>query len=144
MTSQILAIFYLNDLDHYIKEVLKAKYYLRYMDDGLIISDDKEYLKKCLNDIRIILKRDFNLSLNDKTKIFTIREGVEFLGFIFTLRNKKLIVKLKTQTKKRFKRKIRKLKRDNSNSFKHVVGSYHGHLNYANSKNLFYEIVKKV
>ena len=45
MTSQFLAIFYLNDLDHYIKEKLKMKYYIRYMDDLLILDTDKEKLK---------------------------------------------------------------------------------------------------
>ena len=45
MTSQVLAIFYLNDLDHYIKEVLKIKYYVRYQDDFLLFHHSKEYLK---------------------------------------------------------------------------------------------------
>lgn len=46
MTSQFLAIFYLNDLDHFIKENLRCKYYVRYMDDFLIFSTDKSFLKK--------------------------------------------------------------------------------------------------
>ena len=61
MTSQFLAIFYLNDLDHYIKEELKCKYYIRYMDDFLILDVDKNRLKFCykmikekLNDLKII------------------------------------------------------------------------------------------
>lgn len=45
MSSQFLAIFYLNELDHYIKEKLKCKYYIRYMDDFLILDNDKEKLK---------------------------------------------------------------------------------------------------
>ena len=49
MTSQILAIFYLNNLDHFIKEKLHIKYYVRYMDDGVILSNDKKYLKYCLS-----------------------------------------------------------------------------------------------
>ena len=46
MSSQFLAILYLNELDHYIKEELKIKYYIRYMDDGILLHKDKEYLKK--------------------------------------------------------------------------------------------------
>ena len=45
MTSQILAIFYLNDLDHFIKEELKIKYYIRYQDDFCLFHNSKEYLK---------------------------------------------------------------------------------------------------
>ena len=48
MTSQILAIFYLNDMDHYIKEDLKIKYYVRYQDDFLLFHESKQYLKECL------------------------------------------------------------------------------------------------
>ena len=55
MTSQIFAIFYLNDIDHFIKEDLKIKYYIRYQDDFLRIHDDKQYLKKCLDKIKIKL-----------------------------------------------------------------------------------------
>lgn len=46
MTSQILAIYFLNEIDHYIKEQLHSKYYIRYMDDLMIIDYDKERLKK--------------------------------------------------------------------------------------------------
>lgn len=49
MTSQILAIFYLNDVDHYIKEVLRFKYYIRNMDDILIIDTNKDKLIKSFN-----------------------------------------------------------------------------------------------
>ena len=51
MTSQFLAIYYLNDLDHYIKEKLKCKYYVRYMDDFLILDQDKERLKYIYREI---------------------------------------------------------------------------------------------
>lgn len=47
-TSQFLAVFYLNDLDHFIKEKLKCKYYIRYMDDGIIIDKSKERLREIL------------------------------------------------------------------------------------------------
>lgn len=52
MSSQVLAITYLNELDHYIKEKLHIKYYVRYMDDGILIHEDKEYLEFCLEEIK--------------------------------------------------------------------------------------------
>lgn len=79
MTSQILAIFYLNDLDHYIKENLKIKYYVRYQDDFLLFHQSKSYLKFCLEKIKIFLEKE-HLQLNKKTRIYNSRNNFLFLG----------------------------------------------------------------
>ena len=78
MTSQILAIFYLNELDHYIKEVLGIKYYIRYMDDGILIHENKEYLKFCLYKIKSLVEDKYKLKLNNKTRIYSSCGGIEF------------------------------------------------------------------
>ena len=79
MTSQILAIFYLNDLDHFIKEKLKIKYYVRYQDDFLLFHPSKKYLKYCLNEIKEFLNNE-HLTLNDKTRIYKNTNNFLFLG----------------------------------------------------------------
>lgn len=79
MTSQVLAIFYLNDMDHFIKEELKIKGYIRYQDDFLLFSESKEYLEKCLEKIKEFLKKE-KLALNNKTRIYTSNENICFLG----------------------------------------------------------------
>ena len=79
MTSQILAIFYLNDLDHYIKEVLKIKYYVRYQDDFLLFHQSKEYLKYCLNELYLFLQKE-KLTLNKKTRIYKNTDNFIFIG----------------------------------------------------------------
>lgn len=79
MSSQVLAIFYLNDLDHYIKEVLKIKYYVRYQDDFLLFHHSKEYLKYCLEEIKIFLSKE-KLTLNPKSRIYTNNNNFIFLG----------------------------------------------------------------
>lgn len=79
MTSQVLAVFYLNDLDHYIKEVLKIKYYVRYQDDFLLFHPSKEYLKFCLEQIKLFLKKE-KLELNKKTRIYKSTNNFIFLG----------------------------------------------------------------
>lgn len=79
MTSQVLAIFYLNDLDHYIKEELKIKYYVRYQDDFLLYHSSKEYLRECLSKIRMFLEKE-KLQLNRKTRLFSNKESFNFLG----------------------------------------------------------------
>ena len=79
MTSQALAIFYLNDLDHYIKEVLKIKYYVRYQDDFLLFNESKEYLKYCFEKIKDFLEKE-HLKLNGKSRIYKNTNNFIFLG----------------------------------------------------------------
>ncbi len=79
MTSQILAIFYLNDMDHFIKEVLKIKYYVRYQDDFLLFHESKDYLKYCLEEITKFLENE-KLILNKKTRIYKNTNNFIFLG----------------------------------------------------------------
>ena len=77
--SQWFAIWYLNEMDHYIKESLKINYYGRYMDDFYLISNDKDYLYKCLYNITYLLKV-YGLDLNPKkTRIYNISECIKFL-----------------------------------------------------------------
>ena len=79
MTSQILAIFYLNDLDHFIKEKLGIEYYVRYQDDGCLYHPSKEYLQYCSKEISAFLKNE-NLQLNNKTRIYKNTDNFVFLG----------------------------------------------------------------
>lgn len=79
MTSQVLAIFYLNDMDHFIKEQLKIKYYVRYQDDFLLFHPSKEYLKYCLEKIQHFLEKE-KLTLNKKTRIYKNTNNFIFLG----------------------------------------------------------------
>lgn len=107
--SQWFAIWYLNEMDHYIKEKLYIKYYGRYMDDFYLISDNKEYLYKCLSDITDILK-GFGLKLNNKkSRVYNISEGIKFLGFKFILTDngevRRILLKSSIQ---RMHRKIKK------------------------------------
>lgn len=135
MSSQILAIFFMNELDHYIKEKLHCTYYIRYMDDGLILSDNKEYLKMCLNEIKVIISK-YKLELNNKTTIVNIlKNGINFLGFHFYIKNKKILMKVSNVTKKRFKKKMRKFDLQ-------VTNSYRGHFKYGNCHNLFLKYTK--
>ena len=79
MTSQVLAIFYLNDLDHYIKEELKIKYYVRYQDDFLLFHPSKSYLKDCFEKIKLFLSKE-KLFLNNKSRIYKNTNHFIFLG----------------------------------------------------------------
>ena len=137
-TSQLLAIYYLNELDHYIKEQLHIKYYIRYMDDFILIHHDKEYLKKCLNLINKKLSY-LKLSLNKKTQIYNLKSGVIFLGYKFILKNKKLVILLNNQTRKKIKRKLRKARKNNINFYKKSLASYNGYFKVSTTNNFVYK-----
>ena len=129
LSSQILAIYYLNDIDHYIKEKLKCKYYIRYMDDMLIFDVDKDHLKDIKIEIENKLK-DIKLELNNKTNIYNLKHGFNFLGYRFILNNKRLIIKINNNTKKRI---IKKLKHNNNPQ---VIASYKGYISGSNCKGI--------
>lgn len=128
MTSQILAIFYLNELDHYIKENLRIKYYIRYQDDMVLLSTDKEYLIDCLYKIKIVIEK-YKLKTNNKTQIINVsKNGIDFLGFHYYIRNKRIIMKLRNSTKEKLKHSIKT--KENKNS-------YYAHLKHGNCYNLY-------
>ena len=78
--NQTCAIFYANDLDHFIKEKLRIKYYARYMDDSYLIHEDKKYLEYCLGEIRKICERDGIILNERKCKIINLRtDNLNFL-----------------------------------------------------------------
>lgn len=87
VTSQFLAIYYLNNIDHYIKEELHCKYYIRYMDDFIILDKDKKKLLSIRNNI-IDKLSELNLSVNKKTSIRKVSSSFNFLGIRYSRDNK--------------------------------------------------------
>lgn len=104
---QIAGITALDGLDHYIKEQLRVKYYLRYMDDSLIIHNDKEFLEDCLIKIKSKLK-ELGFTLHPKkTRIYKLNKEIKFLGFTHRLTNTgKIVMLVSTDTVKRERRKL--------------------------------------
>ena len=83
-TSQWLANWYLTGLDHYIKEVLKAPYYIRYMDDMIIFGSNKRKLHKMRQAIADYLKKYLGLELKGNYQVFPIKSrALDFMGFRF-------------------------------------------------------------
>lgn len=109
MTNQFLAIFYLYKLHNYIIHKLKLKYTVIYMDDYIIMHEDKEYLRICLKEIESILYNDYKLKLNrKKTKITSSKEGFVFLQYIFKVVNNKTIIKLRKDTLRKINKNMKK------------------------------------
>lgn len=107
-SSQWFANFYLSDLDHFIKEKLRVKMYLRYMDDFALIHPDKAYLQHCLKEITEFVENRLLLRLNQKTQIFPLKNGIDFLGFrSYLADNGKVVRKLRQDSKERMRRRLK-------------------------------------
>lgn len=146
-TSQWFAIYYLDGLDRLIKEKLQIRYYSRYMDDCVLIHENKDYLKHCLNVMCDYAETELNLSFNEKTKIFPIKNGVDYLGWHFYMTDTgKVIRKVKQSTKVKYKRKLRYFQkayaegRTDLDDIKQVLSSYRSHLSFGHT----YKLQKKV
>jgi retron-type reverse transcriptase len=103
LTSQFFANVYLNPLDHFIKERLRCRFYLRYVDDFLLLSDDKHELKHWKDEIENVLG-ELRLTVHEnKTMAFPVAEGIEFLGHrvfpSFRLLKKPNVVRFKRRLK---------------------------------------------
>ena len=146
-TSQWFAIYYLDSFDRLIKEKLRIKYYTRYMDDCVLIHADKDCLKSCLQVLQGYMREELHLSLNEKTEIFPIKNGVDYLGWhVYITDTGKIIKKVKQDTKHKYKRKLRYFQKAFAKNeieleeIKQVLASYRSHLSYGNT----YELQKKI
>lgn len=98
LTSQLLVNIYMNKFDQYIKHKLKVKYYIRYADDFVVMSSDKNELHLTLRYIVVFLKQKLKLELHpDKVFIQALSSGVDFLGWVHFPYHKVL----RTSTKRR-------------------------------------------
>jgi len=138
-SSQWFALYYLDPVDRLIKEKLRVRWYTRYMDDFLLIHPSKDYLKRCLEEIRG-LAVDLKLELNEKTQIFPLKQGVDYLGFHFYLTGTGKVVRLlRTSGKRRFKRKMKALRKRYEEGgitleeISRSLASYRGHLSHGNT-----------
>lgn len=109
---QIVGVAALDGLDHFIKERLRVKGYVRYMDDLRLVHEDKAYLEECRAAIESELA-EMGLSAHPKkTRIVDIRRKIGFLGFDFRLTGTgKALMTLRPESVKRTRRKLRRLMR---------------------------------
>lgn len=111
-TSQLLALMFLDEFDHAIKEKFGMRYYGRYMDDFFIIHRDKATLQRLLKEVRKMMD-ELGLELNGKTGIFPLRNGIDFLGFhSYLTEDGGVVQKLRRDSIERMKAKIRMWRRD--------------------------------
>lgn len=131
LTSQLFGNVYLNKLDHFIKNELKIKYYGRYVDDMLIVHQDKHYLKRVAFEIKNYLARESFLSLHPKkTYLQESSKGVIYLGLIIKPYRKYISKRIKNN----FYDAV--FNKKGNEKIKETVNSYLGIMSHCNSYNL--------
>jgi len=140
LTSQLFANIYLNSLDQFVKHILKAKYYFRYVDDFIILNTSVKKLENYIKSIDGFLQKNLFLQLHlEKTFIKRIEEGIDFLGYV--VRPNYILVR--KGVIKNFKKKIFEAKKKSKNgeclnpdSLQATFNSYFAHFDHANSYRL--------
>lgn len=142
LTSQLFANLYLNELDQYAKHEMKIRYYIRYMDDILILHHSKEELHRILMEIDAYLNTYLKLQLNNKTAIRPIRDGVEYVGFRIWPTHRKLTKKMTRNMRKRLRYLQKQFARGEVDAadVHSTVSSYLGFMKHANC----YRLRKKI
>jgi retron-type reverse transcriptase len=124
LTSQLLINIYMNEFDHFVKRELKAKHYVRYADDFVILSECKSYLENLQPPIKRFLKNRLKLSLHpEKIFIKTLSSGIDFLGWVHFPDHRNL----RKSTMRRMYRKVTK------RPFCEIYQSYLGLLKHGNA-----------
>lgn len=149
-TSQIFGMFYLNGVDRLIKEKYRIKTYSRYMDDFVLLHEDKDYLLAVYEKIREAVV-SLGLQFNSKTQIFPLKNGITYLGFrFFVTPTGKVVRNVKKSSKQRFRWRARLVKKaylDGIIPKERVTASqaaFHGHLKHGNCYKLEKEISDKL
>jgi retron-type reverse transcriptase len=127
LTSQLLVNIYMNEFDQFAKHTLKAKYYIRYSDDFVILSTNRTWLVSLLPRIRDFLHDHLALEMHpNKVSINTIASGIDFLGWVHFPDHRVL----RTSTKWRMLRVV------SGNPSEATVASYRGMLSHGNAEKL--------
>jgi len=132
LTSQLLVNIYMNEFDQFAKHKLKAKYYVRYADDFVLLSRSREYLLRALPYMEVFLRERLKLELHpNKVFIKTLASGIDFLGWVHFPDHRVL----RTTTRRRMFRRIKEV-----GGKKETIQSYLGLLSHGDT----YKIRQKV
>jgi RNA-directed DNA polymerase len=136
LISQLFVNIYMNKFDQFIKHKLKVKYYIRYADDFVFLSQDRGWLENILVKIEHFLWNNLKLQMHpDKISIETLASGIDFLGWVHFPDHRVI----RTVTKRRMFKNIKNKRGDND-----TVQSYLGLLSHGNEKMLSDQIASLI
>lgn len=149
LTSQFFANVYLNRLDQFVKHTLKVKYYVRYVDDFVILGKTRKELQELFEYIKKFLKEQLSLELKNDVRLRSLSSGINFLGYVQHISHRLP----RNRVVNNFRKKLEKMKRNwyesQGNIWKEiaqkekcrsVVASYIAHLEKCDSHTLLEKI----
>lgn len=136
LTSQFFANIYLNELDQFVKHTLKCRHYVRYVDDFVLLSQDRDELIQWRGEIEQFVRERLNLKLHPvRHKLLPVSNGIDFLGYIvrhnYKLVRRRVVNNLKVKIAAFKRAKVKDWEK-----FKDIIAAYIGHLKWADSFNL--------
>lgn len=140
LTSQFFANIYLNKLDYFVKHKLMARYYIRYVDDFILLSSSKEQLSGWKEAIEHFLSKELKLELHpNKSRTIPFSKGIDFVGFrnfyLFKLLRKRNVRKMETKMVRLVNKEISK------NKMIEIFQGWNAHAKWANSLHLRRKII---
>jgi RNA-directed DNA polymerase len=159
LTSQFFANVYLNELDQFIKHSLKCRYYIRYVDDFILLHSSRPYLEKARQEIETFLAEKLKLGLKEKAAPRRTSDGIDFLGYVtrkdYILVRRRVVGNVKASLR-RFEREMlvrgkigdrpyRQIHMRPEMVFKlrQVLSSYLGHFKHADGYRLTRELFER-
>ena len=137
LTSQFFANVYLHELDQFVKHKLRAKYYIRYVDDFVILHQSRKVLEEYKEQTDVFLREKLDLKLHpDKSQVLKLEKGVGFLGFRVFYHHKLLVKK----NMRKFEKKMEQMKyeyKDEKLDREKVIEKFEGWLAYATHANTY-------
>lgn len=152
-TSQFFANVYLNELDQFVKRELKCKYYVRYVDDFILLSESKKELLTCFWKIKEFLENHLLLNLKNEVKLLPLTNGIDFLGYI----TKPWSIYVRKRVLHNFEEKLSNVNKEllesnkffyeknsiEEKAFRSSFSSYIGHFKHANTFRLKKQIINE-
>jgi RNA-directed DNA polymerase len=138
--SQYLANLYLSYMDHYMKEVIKVKYYYRYADDIVILASNKPVLHEIRAKMDGYLSNSLKLQMKGNYQVFPVDErGIDFVGYVFRHTH----ILMRKSIKQNMCRRAAVLGRRNiePSDYKRLISPYIGWAKHCNSKNLINKVI---
>lgn len=139
--SQFFANLYLSYFDHWIKEIKHVKYYYRYADDIVILSDSKSHLKCLFSEISEYMESKLKLQIKGNHQIFPVESrGIDFVGYVFFHSH----ILMRKTIKKRLCRKAAKLNKKgiSEQEYKQQISPWIGWARHCDSKHLLKKVIK--
>jgi retron-type reverse transcriptase len=144
LSSQFFANVYLNELDQFVKHRIKARFYLRYVDDFIILDYDPPTLERVRNEIERFVSERLKLRLHPtRRKLLPVSQGIDFLGYV----TRQDYVLVRRRVVNNLKQKVQAFKRTGSGNmlkFRPTLDSYLGHFKHANTYKLKNRILEQL